>query len=125
MCDSNLERLLAYVSGLVNQRQLLQSEHLIAENRILRSRKYHVGMFSQELLDQRSLMDTKVAKDDMHWLILTDRSQPPCLESRQTPHWCVGEQLIPSLDRSSARALQTAIAFRDGSAQTVPLGASA
>jgi hypothetical protein len=31
-------RLLAYVTGLVNQRLLLQNEYLIAENQILRSR---------------------------------------------------------------------------------------
>jgi hypothetical protein len=30
-------RLLAYITGLVNQRLLLQCEYLIAENRILRS----------------------------------------------------------------------------------------
>src|SRR5262245_33043755 len=30
-------RLLAYVTGLVNQRLLLQCEYLVAENRILRS----------------------------------------------------------------------------------------
>ena len=37
MRDSKWVRLLAYVSGLVNQRLLLQNEYLIAENRILRS----------------------------------------------------------------------------------------
>src|SRR5829696_977238 len=37
MCDSKWVRLLAYVSGLVNQRLLLQNEYLIAENRILRA----------------------------------------------------------------------------------------
>ena len=37
MRDNNWERLLAYVTGLVNQRLLLQNEYLIAENRILRS----------------------------------------------------------------------------------------
>ena len=37
-CKSNgWARLLAYVTGLVNQRLLLQCEYLIAENRILRS----------------------------------------------------------------------------------------
>ena len=37
MRDSKWVRLLAYVTGLVNQRLLLQNEYLIAENRILRS----------------------------------------------------------------------------------------
>jgi putative transposase len=37
MRDSNWVRLLTYVTGLVNQRLLLQNEYLIAENRILRS----------------------------------------------------------------------------------------
>ena len=37
MRDNNWVRLLAYVTGLVNQRLLLQNEYLIAENRILRS----------------------------------------------------------------------------------------
>jgi transposase InsO family protein len=37
MRDNKWVRLLAYVSGLVNQRLLLQNEYLIAENRILRS----------------------------------------------------------------------------------------
>ncbi len=37
-CKTNKwERLLAYVTGLVNQRLLLQNEYLAAENRILRS----------------------------------------------------------------------------------------
>jgi hypothetical protein len=38
MPTDNWARLLAYVTGLVNQRLLLQCEYLIAENRILRSR---------------------------------------------------------------------------------------
>ena len=35
--DTNWARLLAYVTGLVNQELLLQNEYLAAENRILRS----------------------------------------------------------------------------------------
>src|SRR5229473_7747261 len=38
MAESKWARLLAYVTGLVNQRLLLQNEYLAAENRILRSR---------------------------------------------------------------------------------------
>src|SRR5215472_17447454 len=37
MRDNKWVRLLAYVTGLVNQRLLLQNEYLVAENRILRS----------------------------------------------------------------------------------------
>ena len=37
MQNNSWARLLAYVTGLVNQRLLLQCEYLIAENRILRS----------------------------------------------------------------------------------------
>ena len=37
MRDNKWVRLLAYVTGLVNQRLLLQNEYLIAENRILSS----------------------------------------------------------------------------------------
>ena len=37
MKNTQLARLLAYVTGLVNQQLLLQNEYLIAENRILRS----------------------------------------------------------------------------------------
>src|SRR5918993_6006996 len=37
MKDNKWARLLAYVTGLVNQQLLLQNEYLIAENRILRS----------------------------------------------------------------------------------------
>ena len=37
MRNNSWARLLAYVTGLVNQRLLLQCEHLIAENRILRT----------------------------------------------------------------------------------------
>ena len=37
MRDNKWVRLLAYVTGLVNQRLLLHTEYLIAENRILRS----------------------------------------------------------------------------------------
>ena len=36
MPDNNWARLLAYVTGLVNQKLLFQNEYLIAENRILR-----------------------------------------------------------------------------------------
>ena len=38
MQDNKWARLLAYVTGLVNQSLLLQNEYLAAENRILRSR---------------------------------------------------------------------------------------
>ena len=38
MKDNRWARLLAYVTGLVNQRLLLQNEYLIAENRLLRER---------------------------------------------------------------------------------------
>ena len=37
MTDYRWVRLLAYVTGLVNQKLLLQNEYLVAENRILRS----------------------------------------------------------------------------------------
>ena len=37
MHDNKWVRLLAYITGLVNQRLLLQCEYLAAENRILRS----------------------------------------------------------------------------------------
>jgi putative transposase len=36
MRDNNWARLLAYVTGLVNQELLLQNEYLAAENRILK-----------------------------------------------------------------------------------------
>ena len=38
MRNSNWVRLLAYVSGSVNQELLLQNEYLVAENRILRTK---------------------------------------------------------------------------------------
>ena len=37
MNDNNWARLLAYVTGLVNQELLLQNEYLAAENQILRA----------------------------------------------------------------------------------------
>ena len=37
MKTTQVARLLAYVSGLVNQQLLLQNEYLLAENRILRA----------------------------------------------------------------------------------------
>ncbi len=37
MINDKMFRLLAYITGLVNQKLLLQNEYLIAENRILRS----------------------------------------------------------------------------------------
>jgi putative transposase len=37
MKNMQVARLLAYVTGMVNQQLLLQNEYLIAENRILRS----------------------------------------------------------------------------------------
>jgi putative transposase len=36
MKKNQLARLLAYVTGMVNQQLLLQNEYLLAENRILR-----------------------------------------------------------------------------------------
>ena len=38
MSDNKWLRLLAYVTGLVNQELLLQNEYLAAENRILKAR---------------------------------------------------------------------------------------
>ena len=47
MTDNKWVRLLAYVTGLVNQKLLLQNEYLAAENRILRAhlpaRRYPCG----------------------------------------------------------------------------------
>src|SRR2546423_1811750 len=37
MINDKMVRLLAYVTGLINQKLLLQNEYLIAENRVLRS----------------------------------------------------------------------------------------
>ena len=37
MKDNNWARLLAYVTGLVNQELLLQNEYLAAENQVLRA----------------------------------------------------------------------------------------
>ena len=37
MKSTQVARLLAYVTGMVNQRLLLQNEYLVAENRILRA----------------------------------------------------------------------------------------
>ena len=37
MKEKNWARLLAYITGLVNQELLLQNEYLAAENRILRA----------------------------------------------------------------------------------------
>jgi len=37
MPENKVARLLAYVTGLVNQKLLLQNEYLAAENRILRA----------------------------------------------------------------------------------------
>ncbi|MFL6416345.1 MAG: hypothetical protein ACJ74Y_11845, partial [Bryobacteraceae bacterium] len=37
MKNSQVARLLAYVSGMVNRQLLLQNQYLLAENRILRS----------------------------------------------------------------------------------------
>ena len=37
MKENKWARLLAYITGLVNQELLLQNEYLVAENRILRS----------------------------------------------------------------------------------------
>ena len=40
MPENKWARLLAYVTGLVNQKLLLQNEYLAAENRILRKRTW-------------------------------------------------------------------------------------
>jgi hypothetical protein len=40
MKNNQWVRLLAYVTGLVNQELLLQNEYLTAENRILRAQKW-------------------------------------------------------------------------------------
>ncbi len=44
MIDNKWARLLAYVTGLVNQKLLLQNEYLVAENRILRGTLTSVPM---------------------------------------------------------------------------------
>ena len=43
--DNKFVRLLAYITGMVNQRLLLQCEYLVAENRILRSRGLDTSLF--------------------------------------------------------------------------------
>jgi hypothetical protein len=43
MADNKWPRLLAYVTGLVNQKLLLQNEYLIDENRILRKHPPKAG----------------------------------------------------------------------------------
>jgi hypothetical protein len=55
MQNNNWVRLLAYLTGLVNQRLLLQCEYLAAENRILRSHLPKNVPLSD--LDRRSLAE--------------------------------------------------------------------
>src|SRR5260370_17397061 len=54
--DNKWARLLAYVSGLVNPRLLLQSESLVAENRILRS---HVSGRLRSDLERSALAEIR------------------------------------------------------------------
>ena len=49
-------RLLAYITGLVNQELLLQNEYLVAENRILRA---HLPSRLRLSDPQRSTLDRK------------------------------------------------------------------
>src|SRR5882757_3407062 len=53
MKNTQWARLLAYVTGIVNQRLLLQNEYLIAENRILRA---HLPARIKLTNDQRSTL---------------------------------------------------------------------
>ena len=59
MPDNKWARLSAYVIGLANQRLLLQSEYLAAENRILRS---HLRRISQYVHISRQQMDMGMAR---------------------------------------------------------------
>src|SRR4030095_8549289 len=51
--EKNWARLLAYVTGLVNQELLLQNEYLVAENRILRA---HVSSRLRLLVCERETL---------------------------------------------------------------------
>ena len=53
MKNTHWARLFAYVTGIVNQRLLLQNEYLIAENRILRA---HLPARIKLTYDQRSTL---------------------------------------------------------------------
>jgi hypothetical protein len=56
MPDNKWARLLAYVTGLVNQKLLLQNEYLSAENRVL-SAKLRSGAGQQVVLEKIALRD--------------------------------------------------------------------
>ena len=56
MRDNQWLRLLAYVTGLVNQEVLLQNEYLAAENRILKARLPRLRLCDVERLLQAILL---------------------------------------------------------------------
>jgi hypothetical protein len=63
MKDNNLARLLAYVTGLVNQELLLQNEYLAAENQILRAQCHlDCGLPIRSGLPWRRLVSGSAAK---------------------------------------------------------------
>jgi hypothetical protein len=63
MQDNKWVRLLAYITGLVNQRLLLQCEYLAAENRILRSHLPVAGPVARNTNTLRNVAPADVASN--------------------------------------------------------------
>lgn len=66
MKDNKWLRLLTYVTGLVNQKLLLQNEYLAAENRILRA--HPPARMSLSDAERSTLAETVSVSDAKRWL---------------------------------------------------------
>ena len=96
MRDNKWLRLLAYVTGLVNQELLLQNEYLAAENRILRA---HLPARLRLLDAERSTLAEIGKRLGRNALA----AGGPCGQARHHPG------LVPKADRPQVRWLQTSL----------------
>src|SRR5215467_14176648 len=92
MKENKWARLLAYITGLVNQELLLQNEYLVAENRILRS---HLPSRLRLSDPQRATL-AKIGKR----LGRKCLAEVACVANR------TNSRLVPSSDRQEVRWLQ-------------------
>src|SRR3954447_16742531 len=84
--ETQVARLLAYVTGLLNQQLLLQNEYLIAENRILRS---HLPARVRLTDPQRATIAAigkRLGRQALEHVALKHRNWPTSSRSPREPH---------------------------------------
>jgi hypothetical protein len=99
MRDNRWARLLAYVTGLVNQELLLQNEYLAAENRILRAHLPRRLRLTDSDRSTLAEIGKRLGRKALEQSGL-------CGQARD--HSCV----VPEIDRPKVRRLETALLSR-------------